>query len=138
MGSAISVFDGAQAIRVPRSRFAPVKRTDDLLAIRSDAYLLTEDYRVVLAPEREHVPPDVSLDPRHFRVVNDLDARFALGTPSLIECTHFTVKGDFAFGESVVVRGEVTLENPNPEQQFVPSRSLLEDISLTVLDASPA
>jgi UTP--glucose-1-phosphate uridylyltransferase len=138
MGSAISVFDGAQAIRVPRSRFAPVKRTDDLLAIRSDAYLLTDDYRVVLAPEREHVPPDVSLDPRHFRVVNDLDARFALGTPSLIDCTHFTVKGDFAFGESVVVRGEVTLENPNTDQQFVPSRSLLEDISLTVLDASPA
>ena len=43
MGSAIGVFPGARAIRVPRSRFAPVKTTDDLLAVRSDAYVLTED-----------------------------------------------------------------------------------------------
>ena len=33
---------GAQAIQIPRSRFAPVKKTDDLLALRSDAYRLTE------------------------------------------------------------------------------------------------
>ena len=34
---------GAQAIRIPRSRFAPVKKCDDLLALRSDAYKLTEE-----------------------------------------------------------------------------------------------
>ncbi len=39
MGAAIELFDGAGAIRVPRSRFAPVKTTDDLLGVRSDAYL---------------------------------------------------------------------------------------------------
>lgn len=33
---------GAQAIKIPRSRFAPVKKCDDLLALRSDAYKLTE------------------------------------------------------------------------------------------------
>lgn len=136
MGSAISVFDGAQAIRVPRSRFAPVKRTDDLLAIRSDAYMLTEDYRVMLAPERNHVPPDVSLDPAHYRMVGDLDVRFAAGTPSLIDCTHFTVRGDFAFGESVVIRGAVTLENPNEERQYVPDHMQLEDVTLSLLEAS--
>src|SRR6187200_67201 len=41
MGAAIDVFDGARAIRVPRRRFAPVKTTSDLLALRSDAYELT-------------------------------------------------------------------------------------------------
>ncbi len=35
MGSAISVFDGAGAVRVPRSRFSPVKTTSDLRAKRS-------------------------------------------------------------------------------------------------------
>jgi UTP--glucose-1-phosphate uridylyltransferase len=40
MGSAIGVFAGSQALRVPRSRFAPVKTTEDLLAVRSDLYLL--------------------------------------------------------------------------------------------------
>ena len=51
MGAAIEVFEGAQALRVPRTRFAPVKTTDDLLALRSDAYELTEDARVVPAGE---------------------------------------------------------------------------------------
>ena len=43
MGAAISSIPGARAIHVPRSRFAPVKTTDDLLVIRSDAYQLTSD-----------------------------------------------------------------------------------------------
>ena len=38
MGAAIDVFEGARALRVPKSRFAPVKTTDDLLLVRSDAY----------------------------------------------------------------------------------------------------
>ncbi|HQF70708.1 MAG TPA: UTP--glucose-1-phosphate uridylyltransferase, partial [Promineifilum sp.] len=59
MGSAIAVFDGAEATRVPRARFAPVKRTEDLLAVRSDAYVLTADHRVVLVDERSGVPPAV-------------------------------------------------------------------------------
>merc|ERR1711972_991246 len=37
MGAAISCFEGASAIVVPRERFAPVKTTNDLLALRSDA-----------------------------------------------------------------------------------------------------
>merc|ERR1719394_2020991 len=41
MGAAISAFPGASAILVPRTRFAPVKTTNDLLALRSDAYVLT-------------------------------------------------------------------------------------------------
>ena len=42
MGAAIGVFDGALAIRVPRSRLVPVKTTNDLLVLRSDAYSLTD------------------------------------------------------------------------------------------------
>src|SRR5208283_4735698 len=37
---------GARALQVPRSRFAPVKTTDDLLVVRSDAYELTSDGRM--------------------------------------------------------------------------------------------
>ena len=43
MGAAISCFAGARAIHVPAHRFAPVKTTADLLAIRSDAYVLGPD-----------------------------------------------------------------------------------------------
>src|SRR5215210_3273036 len=45
MGAAVGVFDGARPLRVPRTRFSPVKSTEDLLALRSDAYVLTDDAR---------------------------------------------------------------------------------------------
>ena len=40
MGAAIDVFEGAAAVRVPRSRFVPVKTSADLLSLRSDAYVM--------------------------------------------------------------------------------------------------
>merc|ERR1711937_249492 len=49
MGAAISCFEGATALLIPRTRFAPVKKCDDLIALRSDAYVVTEDFRIELA-----------------------------------------------------------------------------------------
>lgn len=46
MGAAVQVFDGATAIEVDRSRFLPVKTTNDLLLLRSDVYGVGEDFRV--------------------------------------------------------------------------------------------
>jgi UTP--glucose-1-phosphate uridylyltransferase len=40
MGAAVEVFEGATAIGVGRDRFLPVKTTNDLLVLRSDAYQL--------------------------------------------------------------------------------------------------
>jgi len=51
MGAAIECFDGSQALEVPRSRFAPVKTTGDLLALRSDAYEIDAGGRVRLRPD---------------------------------------------------------------------------------------
>ena len=111
MGAAIDVFEGARAIRVPRTRFAPVKTTNDLLALRSDAYVLHGDGRIALAPERDgRGVPLVDLDPRYFKLLRDFDARFPAGAPSLVGCERLTVRGDVAFGAGVVVRGEVTVE----------------------------
>ena len=56
MGAAIECFQGAGAIEVSRIRFAPVKTTSDLLAVRSDAYELTEDFCLRLHPSQT-VPP---------------------------------------------------------------------------------
>ena len=43
MGAAVEVFEGAVAIEVDRSRFLPVKTTNDLLVLRSDVYDVGED-----------------------------------------------------------------------------------------------
>lgn len=120
MGSAISAFAGAEAIRVPRSRFAPVKKTDDLLAVRSDAYVLTDDYRIVLTPERAGIPPAVELDPAHYRFVNDLDCFFPAGAPSLRCCDRLRVKGPFQFGRGIVLKGDIAFVNPTRDCIPVP------------------
>jgi UTP--glucose-1-phosphate uridylyltransferase len=111
MGAAIEVFEGARALRVPRTRFAPVKTTDDLLALRSDAYELTDDARVVLAGGRDRAP-FVALDSDYFKLLKDFEERFPDGPPSLVECNRFEVEGDVRFGARVVARGDVTVRGP--------------------------
>jgi len=109
MGAAIECFDGAQAICVSRDRFTPVKTTADLLAVRSDAYELLDDARLVAVdPEatRERV---IELDERYYRNVEHLDARFPHGSPSLAKARRLSIKGDHRFGRDVAVRGEVAL-----------------------------
>ncbi len=110
MGSAISIFAGAQAMVVPRSRFAPVKKNSDLLVLWSDAYALTDEYHMVLAPERQGVAPVVNLDERYYGLIADMRARFAHGAPSLLRCRSLTVEGDVRFGRDVVVVGDVVLQ----------------------------
>jgi UTP--glucose-1-phosphate uridylyltransferase len=112
MGAAIGVFEGARPVRVPRRRFSPVKTTEDLLALRSDAYVLTDDARVELAPERDGRPPVVDLDSGYYKLLREFDARFPAGAPSLVACQRLTVEGDVTFGRGVVVRGTVTVRGP--------------------------
>jgi UTP--glucose-1-phosphate uridylyltransferase len=112
MGAAIGVFDGAQPVAVSRRRFSPVKTTEDLLALRSDAYVLTDDARVELAPERDGNPPVVDLDDDYYKLLRDFDARFPGGAPSLVACERLAVEGDVTFGREVVVRGAVTVSGP--------------------------
>jgi UTP--glucose-1-phosphate uridylyltransferase len=107
MGAAIDVFAGAQAIRVPRTRFAPVKTTNDLLALRSDAYVLRDG--AFVEPAGDTVPV-VDLDPAFFKLVPDFEARFPAGAPSLRGAQRFVVRGDVTFGPDVVVRGDAALE----------------------------
>jgi UTP--glucose-1-phosphate uridylyltransferase len=109
MGAAIDVFEGAAALRVPRNRFAPVKTTNDLLALRSDAYVLTPEVHVELVPER---PPFIDLDSAYYKLLRDFEARFPAGPPSLVACERLEVRGDVTFGRGVVVRGSVRIEGP--------------------------
>lgn len=125
MGAAIEVFDGARALRVPRTRFAPVKTTSDLLALWSDAYVLTDDARVVPSPARTAGPLVVDLDPRWYRQVPDLAARFPDGAPSLVGCRRFVVRGDVRFEAGVVATGDVTVEHGGPGQRVVAAGSRL-------------
>jgi UTP--glucose-1-phosphate uridylyltransferase len=110
MGAAIGSMDGAQAVQVPRTRFAPVKTTDDLLVVRSDAYELTAEGK--MKPAYEGVGPVVSLDKDYYRLLPDFDKRFPSGPPSLRRCRRMRVEGDVTFGANVVAIGDVQLTGP--------------------------
>ncbi|KAA1380858.1 UTP--glucose-1-phosphate uridylyltransferase [Aeromicrobium fastidiosum] len=107
MGAAVEVFDGATAIEVDRSRFLPVKTTNDLLLLRSDVYEVGDDFRV---RAQARPVPLVDLDRRYFTTISDFDARLP-EPPSLVEARSLTVEGDWRFGRDVVVRGDVTLDD---------------------------
>jgi UTP--glucose-1-phosphate uridylyltransferase len=119
MGSAISVFDGARAVRVSRARFVPVKTTGDLVTLWSDVYELTDDYRVVPSPRRIDPAPLVDLDPKFYRTVPDVERRFPHGAPSLVGATRLRVRGDVRFERAVVVEGDVAIEHAGPEPLVV-------------------
>jgi UTP--glucose-1-phosphate uridylyltransferase len=128
MGSAIGVFDGAQAVRVSRTRFAPVKKTDDLLAVRSDIYQLTDDYHIIPLSRRELDSINIELD-HHFKFVSDFEERFPHGVPSLINCERLSIAGDFRFEEDVTCQGSVTLVNNTDGQITIPSGTVLSGYS---------
>ncbi|RAX19488.1 UTP--glucose-1-phosphate uridylyltransferase [Actinomyces sp. Z5] len=106
MGAAVEAFDGATAVEVPRSRFLPVKTTNDLLLIRSDVYAVDADELLQQVPEQACV---VDLDPRYYKRIADFEARFPHGVPSIRDARSLTVRGDWTFGADVVATGDATV-----------------------------
>ena len=118
MGAAIASFEGAGAILIPRSRFAPVKTTNDMLALMSDAYEVTSDFRMTLKAERDGNPPDVKLDGA-YKFVDALQALVPSGPPSLIACKKIAVEGKVEFAAGVVIKGTVKIVNSSDEKKVV-------------------
>jgi UTP--glucose-1-phosphate uridylyltransferase len=110
MGAAIGAIPGARAVQVPRSRFAPVKTTDDLLVVRSDAYELTRDGR--MRPSFDGPGPFVALDKDFYKLLPGFEQRFPAGPPSLRRCRRFEVDGDVTFGAGVMAVGDVRVTGP--------------------------
>ncbi len=121
MGSAIECFDSTLALAVPRSRFAPVKTTSDLLAVRSNAYRIGDGHRIVLDPSRNGRPPVVILNPRFFRLLSEFENRCNEGVPSLVDCERLEVSGDLAFSQNVICRGQVRFVRHESGTATIPS-----------------
>ena len=110
MGAAISLLPGARAVCVPRARFAPVKTTSDLLAVRSDAYEMDERSSIRLIPKRSGTPPALELDKRFYRRIDDLENRIP-SCPSLKRCRSLKISGDVRIPAGTVFVGDVELVN---------------------------
>jgi len=121
MGAAIESFEGSLAVEIPRTRFAPVKTCNDLLALRSDAYLVVNE-RLQLDDKCKGVPPAVDLDSSLYKFVDKLDAMVPHGVPSLVDCKSLTVKGLFEFEAGVVIKGAVTFTNTGDKVEKISAK----------------
>ncbi len=130
MGAAISLFERATAVKVPRTRFYPVKTCNDLLAVRSDCFVYAEDESLRINPIRtKNKKPEatkVRLDPDYYSKIDDLDQRFAAGAPSLVECDQLTVEGDVRFEKNVIIKGSVTITNRQDSQAVIKAGTVID------------
>lgn len=112
MGAAISSFKGARALVVPRDRFAPVKKTNDLLAIWSDLYELNDQYQLQLRRGINRVP-FIDLDPAFYASLDQMQKRFE-DVPSLAGCKELKIEGDVSFGADVICDGRLHIKATTP------------------------
>ena len=126
MGAAISVFKGATALKVNRSRFFPVKKCNDLLAVRSDYFIFSGDDQLVLNPERASDQLKISLDPKFFGLIDQFEHRFPKGVPSLVGCDALRVEGDVRFEGNVTIVGKVEIKNSGKTQATISEGSVLK------------
>lgn len=91
------------AIKVPRRRFLPVKKTQDLLAIMSDLYEIADDFSLRLRSNRP-IPhqPTIKLS-SHFNMLAEFHCRFS-SIPSLVDLTHMVVDGNVYFGSDITLK----------------------------------
>ncbi|EIE22492.1 UDP-glucose pyrophosphorylase [Coccomyxa subellipsoidea C-169] len=152
MGSAIECFDDSGAVVVPRERFAPVKTTNDLFSLRSDAFKasaltcyfaqgqgtahqsssknVTEAHTVVLAAPKG---PLVKLDDKHYKLVDKMDA-LTDAVPSLVHATSLTVRGPVRFVKGTSIAGDVLISNESSEPVTLPPQAYKDSVT----DLTPA
>ena len=130
MGAAIECFEGATAIVVPRTRFAPVKKCNDLLLLRSDAYLI-ENHKPVLNPACGGEAPVIDLDSKLYKLVGGLEEATADGIPSLVQCKKLKVKGLVSMSKETTFVGAVSIVNKSGDRKAVPTGEVTGDLDLT-------
>ncbi len=131
MGSAIGNFSKIKGIIIPRERFAPVKKCEDILIRRSDSYILQDDYSLVMNPARKILGLKenlVSLDDEYYKKLPDFEKLFKV-YPSLLKSVSFTVKGKVEFDCKIEIEGAVTIENTGSRPMKVSSlgQTVLKD-----------
>ena len=124
VGAGLEHFEGAVGLVVPRTRFAPVKTTADLLKVQSDLFVV-EHGRLRPNPERKRADlPQVTLGDT-FRNLDEYSRRFR-AVPSLVDLESLVLEGDILFEGPAVLRGKVSLKARN-RPLVVPAGAVLED-----------
>ncbi|MEA3435096.1 MAG: UTP--glucose-1-phosphate uridylyltransferase, partial [Thermodesulfobacteriota bacterium] len=130
MGAAIALFEGATAVKVPRSRFFPVKKCNDLLAVRSDCFVFSKEKNLMINPARvlknKSDTIKINLDPKYYGKIDLLEERFKYDVPSLVDCESLTIEGDVFFQKDVTIKGEVEIKNSKKSRADIKEGLVIE------------
>ena len=128
IGSGINSFDGSLAVKVPRIRFLPVKKTNDLLLVQSNLFIEEEGVLKKNPARQFEYLPLIRLGD-YFETVEEYQKRFRT-IPDILELDLLTVVGNVFFDRHVTLRGNVILVCDGDEL-FIPENTVLENKVLT-------
>jgi UTP--glucose-1-phosphate uridylyltransferase len=127
MGTAISIFDNATALYVPRSRFAPVKSCEELLLLWSDYFVLNDNFEIIHNQNRKSQQVNINLDPQFYSRIDQLEERFPNSAPSLLDCDSFKISGDVKFGKNITIKNSVEITNNKNIQAKIADNSFIDN-----------
>ncbi len=128
IGSAINSFEGSLSVNVSRDRFLPVKKTDDLLLVQSNLFVIKEGV-LIRNPDRQFSGLPLIRLGEKFKTVEEYEKRFQT-IPDILELDLLTVVGDVYFGKRNTLRGNVILVCERGELHM-PDNSVVENKVLT-------
>jgi UTP--glucose-1-phosphate uridylyltransferase len=108
IGSALECFEGAVGLTVKRDRFLPVKKTDDLLLIRSNLFNLDKGQLLLNPKRRSQQLPKIKLGD-FLQNIENFQNSFPV-IPDLIELDQLNILGNVRFEGAASIRGRVNLD----------------------------
>ena len=118
-------FEGAVGLTVSRDRFLPVKKTDDLLLVRSNLFTLNKG-QLKINPQRKPLPK-IELG-EFLQNIENFQNSFPI-IPDLVDLEELKIKGDVRFEGTASLKGKVHLEGLK-KALILPSGVVIADESL--------
>ena len=127
IGSALECFEGAIGLTVSRDRFLPVKKTDDLLLVRSNLFTLNKGQLKINPQRKSHHLPKIELGEFLQNIENFQNSLPII--PDLVDLEELKIKGDVRFEGTASLKGKVHLEGLK-KALILPSGVVIADESL--------
>ncbi|CAI5739480.1 unnamed protein product [Peronospora destructor] len=129
-GEAIHLFKNFIGLKVPRSRFLPVKSSSDLFLVQSNLYQIKHGSLIMNPARTTPTIPIVKLG-LEFQSAKEYLARFENSIPNITELDHLTVAGDVKFGSNITLKGTVILVANEGAHIDLPDGTVLENKVVT-------
>ncbi|MBC8286164.1 MAG: UTP--glucose-1-phosphate uridylyltransferase [Nitrospinae bacterium] len=124
IGSGLECFEGAVGLSVSRDRFLPVKKTDDLLLVRSNLFSLNNG-KLIRNPERKPGSLPIIMLGDFLQNIENFQNCFPV-IPDLVDLEELKISGAVRFEGGASLRGRVHLQGLK-ETLILPAGVLIAD-----------